>query len=414
MKILLFTDHFYPDLSSGGKLLTDLASGLVEMGNDVQVITCFASYNTNIKGFKKEEFLGVKISRIYENNFSRYNLSGRLLDEILFCIILSIKSILIKEKIDVILTLSSPPFLPFFTMIISWLKKVPYVYIVMDVFPDIAVNLGLIKKNQIITKVWHLISQIALRKSDRIIVLGRCMRKKVKSKIPDQKVPINIIPNWSNSKKNKPIAKENNPFFLDNPELKNKFIIQYSGNLGRFQDFETIINVAQKIKTNTLIHFLIIGEGFQKKWLSEEIKKRSLNNVTLLPFQPEDRLIYSLNACDIALISLKKGTEGLCVPSKFYPILAVGKPIIAIMAEWAEVALVVKGHNLGAVLAQGDTINLVKIITDLSTKPEYIEDIQQRSRNLFLKKFNRLQAIKLYNIVLSKTIAKYENSTSKS
>ena len=413
MKIILFTDHFYPDFSSGGRLLTDLAIGLVEKGHEVQVITCFASYNTNVKGIQNEELSGVKISRIYLNRFSRFNLVGRFLDELLFCIILLIKNLFLQKKVDVILTLSSPPFLPFFTMIVSLIKNTPYVYIIMDVFPDIAINLGLLKSKQKLAKLWQFISKITLKKSAQIIVLGRCMEKIVQAKIPNQSTPINIIHNWSDSRKLKPLNRQNNSFFLEYPELKEKFIIQYSGNLGRFQDFETILSAAQQVQTNYLVHFLIIGEGFQKQWLLEEIKKRSLKNVTLLPFQAEKKLIYSLNACDLALVSLKRGSEGLGVPSKFYPILAVGKPVVAIMAEWAEVALIVKEHGLGSVLEQGNTVGLIETIEKFFNHPELIEQINQRAHNLFLDKFDRSTAIELYQKYLYNAITNKNNENSK-
>lgn len=404
MKILLFTDHFYPNFSSGGRLLTDLALGLVERGHEVQVITCFASYNTSFKGIQNEELSGIKISRIYLNRFSRFNLIGRFFDELLFCITLLVKNLFFRQKVDVILTLSSPPFLPFFTMIISLIKNAPYVYIVMDIFPDIAVNLGLLKSEQKSAKIWQFISKMALEKSAQIIVLGRCMKKIIQTKIPNQATPINIIHNWSDSRKLKPLNRHNNPFFLEYPDLKEKLIIQYSGNLGRFHDFETILSAAKQIQTNSLVHFLIIGEGFQKQWLLEELKKRNLKNVTLLPFQAEENLIYSLNACDLALVSLKRGSEGLGVPSKFYPILAVGKPVIAIMAEWAEVALMVKDYNLGAVLEQGDTIGFIETIEKFLNHPELIEEIAQRTRSLFLDKFDRSIAITLYEKCLYKAI----------
>ena len=404
MKILLFTDHFYPDFSSGGRLLTDLALGLVEKGHEVQAITCFASYNTSFKGIKHEELYGVKISRIYLNRFSRFNLIGRFFDEFLFCIILLVKNLFFQEKVDVILTLSSPPFLPFFTMIVSLIKNTPYVYIVMDVFPDIAINLGLLKSEQKLTKFWQFISKITLDKSAQIIVLGRCMEKIIQAKITSQATPINIVHNWSNSRKLKPLNRDNNPFFLEYPDLKEKFIIQYSGNLGRFQDFETILSAAQQVQTNPLIHFLIIGEGFQKQWLLQELKKRNLKNVTLLPFQAQENLIYSLNACDLALVTLKRGSEGLGVPSKFYPILAVGKPVVAIMAEWAEVALIVKEHGLGSVLDQGNTVGLIETIEKFFNHPELIEEINQRAYSLFLDKFDRSVAIELYQKYLYNAI----------
>jgi glycosyltransferase involved in cell wall biosynthesis len=395
MRILLLTDHFYPDLSSGGRLLTDLAAGLVESGDRVQVITAFASYNTIETGLAKEEFLGVKIERVISTKIERSNIIERLKSELLFCFAVFFKALFSKE-IDIIFTLSSPPFLPIFVLILSKIKQIPYIYVVMDVFPDIAVSLGITESDALIFKIWDSLSKLALHHALRIVVLGRCMLKVIENKVAKSKVPIEIIHNWSNSELIKPISKQENPFLIKHAFLKEKFIVQYSGNLGRFQDFETILVAAEKLRENELTHFLIIGDGVQRQWLVNEIQKRNLKNITLLPFQAQEDLVYSINAADIALVTLKRGAEGLGVPSKFYPILAAGKPVVAIMAEWAEVALTVKEFGIGIVLEQGDVDGLVTAIKQLSTNSDELERMGKRSRELFLQRFDRPYAIEAY------------------
>ncbi|HBB35157.1 MAG TPA: hypothetical protein DDZ80_23010 [Cyanobacteria bacterium UBA8803] len=395
MKILLITDHFYPDLSSGGRLLTDLALGLVEAGNQVQVITASPDVNTAKIQLPNGEFFGVKIDNIRLKNLSKYNLKVRVIYEILFCLTVFFR-VLFYSSADVIFTLSSPPFLPYFVAFLSRLKRIPYVYVVMDVYPDIAINLGLLKPNSKIVKLWDWISILALRNATRVVVLGRCMYNVIHKKMAGSAVPIDIIHNWSNAEKIQPLPRAINPFFINNPHLKEKFIVQYSGNLGRFQDFETILGSAEKLKTNSYIHFLIIGEGFQREWLLNEVERRSLNNVTLLSFQPQEELVYSLNAANVALVTLKRGAEGLGVPSKFYPILAAGKPVLAIMAEWAEVALTVKEFAIGIVLEQDNIDSLAGAINKWSSDPEELDKIGKRSRDLFLQRFDRSYAIEAY------------------
>ncbi len=393
MRILLLTDHFYPDLSSGGRLLTDLALGLVQSGDQVQVLTAFSTYNTTESGLPKEDYLGIKIERMGFKGSSRFNLISRTINEIAFCFAVFFR-VLFHQKPDIILTLSSPPFLPFFVKILSTIKQISYVYVVMDVFPDIAVNMGLLKPDTSIVKVWEQSNKIALKNASRIVVLGRCMYDLIDKKLAPDRVPIDIIHNWSNAELIKPVSKDTNPFFIRYPELKEKFVVQYSGNLGRFQDFETILDAAERIQTHPFIHFLIIGEGFQRQWLIDEVERRGLNNVTLLPFQQD--LIHSLNAADVALVTLKRGAEGLGVPSKVYPVLAAGKPVVAIMGEWAEVALMVKEFDIGIVLEQGDTDGLVKALQQWSSNPEELDSLGKRSREVFLQKFDRPHAIQAY------------------
>jgi glycosyltransferase involved in cell wall biosynthesis len=395
MKILLLTDHFYPDLSSGGRLLTDLALGLVKAGDQVRVITAFASYNTTESGSPEENYLGIQIERVKSTNLLCSSIIGRLVNEISFCFVLFFR-VLYSTGIDVIITISSPPFLPFFVMVLSKIKRIPYTYVVMDVFPDIAINMGLLKPDSLIINFWEMLSRLTLQNAARIVVLGRCMYNVISKKLSNLNVPIDIIHNWSNAEVMNFIPRDTNPFFTKYSYLKDKFIVQYSGNLGRFHEFETILAAAKELENKTRIHFLIIGEGFQRQWLLNEVEKHNLKNVTLLPFQPQEDLVYSLNAADVALVTLKRGAEGLGVPSKFYPVLAVGKPVVAVMNEWAEVALTVKEFGIGITLEQGDTDSLTKAIKQLLSDSNELAQMGKRSRQLFLDRFDRPKAIQAY------------------
>ena len=401
MFITLLTDHFHPDISSGGRLLSELAADIVLRGDQVNVITSNVARNTVEEGVINNSYQGVKINRVYSSSFNRTKLIGRLINEISFCFAVFFHT-LFKSKIDLIVCISSPPFLPFFAMALSKLRRKPWVYVVMDVYPDIAVNLGLLKKDSLIVKVWDKVFNGVLKASTRIVVLGRCMQDIIQLKLGEKNVPIDIIHNWSNSKTMYPITQLTNPFFKDHPELINKFIIQYSGNLGRFQDFETILSAATHLINEERICFMIVGEGYRRKWLLEEIDKRRLTNVRLYPFQSQSDLIYSLNVADIALITLESGAEGLGVPSKFYPILAVGKPIIALMKQTSEVAMIINEYELGTVINQGDVLGLYNAIHEFVNNVGELNDMSVRARKLFLERFDNHIAFKSYRKSLYK------------
>lgn len=395
MFISLLTDHFHPDLSSGGRLLSELAADLVLHGDQVNVITSRIVDDIEGEVVSNESYQGVKIKRVPSSQFNRSKLAGRLINEIIFCFAVFFRTLFIR-KIDLIVCISSPPFLPFFAMVLAKVRRKPWLYIAMDVYPDIAVNLGLLRKDSLIVKVWDTVFNGVLKDSTRIVVLGRCMQNIIRLKLGKKKVPIDIIHNWSNSKNMYPIKKQTNPFFKDHPELINKFIIQYSGNLGRFQDFETILSAAKLLINEDRICFMIVGEGFRRKWLLEEIDKRGLTNVRLYPFQSQDDLIYSLNVADIALITLESGAEGLGVPSKFYPILAVGKPIIALMKQTSEVAMTINEHGLGTVIEQGDIVGLHDAIHRFASNVDELNDISVRARKVFLERFDNQVAFESY------------------
>lgn len=401
MRILILSDHFYPDLSSGGRLWTELSAALVERGEVVSVLTTFSAYNSEVAGTTREIYRGISIRRVASTRFARGNLVGRLANELSFCILVFFRA-LIQPKPDVILTLSSPPFLPLFVALLSKFRRVPFVYVMYDVFPDIAVQTGLLKRDALIVKFWEKISRLTLRNATRIVVIGRCMQEVIEAKLASVNVPIDVIHNWSDSRQFYRIPREENPFFNRFPELHDKFIVQYSGNLGRFQDFETILGVAEQLSAVSGIHFLIIGDGFRRQWLITEVEKRGLDNVSLLPFQPQAELVYSLNAADVSLVTLERGAEGLGVPSKFYPILAVGKPVVAIMHPSAEVARTVREAQIGEVVQQGDVSGLSAVVRRLAGNQAATERMGARSLELFLREFDMPIAVQHYQGALGR------------
>lgn len=401
MRILILSDHFHPDLSSGGRLWTELSAALVERGEMVSVLTAFSSYNSEFAGSARDVYRGINIRRVASTRFARKNLAGRLSNEVSFCISVFSRAVF-HPRPDVILTLSSPPFLPLFVTLLSKLRRIPFVYVMYDVFPDIAVQTGLLAPGSPIVKFWGGFSKLALRNATRIVVIGRCMQEVIETKIGSANVPIDVIHNWSDSRQLYPISRSKNPFFERFPELRDKFIVQYSGNLGRFQDFETILGVAEQLLPRTEIHFLIIGDGFRRQWLTDEIDKRNLLNVSLLPFQPQAELIYSLNAADVSLVTLERGAEGLGVPSKFYPILAVGKPVVAVMHTSAEVARTVREAQVGEVVRQGDVSGLAAVVRQLAGDRGATEEMGVRSLELFLREFDLPVAVQRYQRVLER------------
>lgn len=399
MRILLLTDHFYPDLSSGGRLLTDLSGVLAEKGEWVHVLTTYSRYNTTETGPPREHYKGFFIERVPSSEFSRSNILGRSLNELSFCFS-ALWRALFTVRPDVICVISSPPFLPVFVYVLSFFRKIPYVYIMMDVFPDLAVKLGMLSPDSLMVRIWNFISHRALGGASRIVVLGRCMKQVIEGKLNESAVPVEVIHNWADRERLFPLSRPGNPFFDKHPYLRDKFIVQYSGNLGRFQDFETILSAAEELANDPQISFLIIGEGYRRHWIEGEIAKRNLSNTILLPFQDQEDLLYSLNAADVALVTLERGAEGLGVPSKFYPILAVGKPVIAIMSPSSEVALTTLEHDLGYVVEQENVQALVSLIKHIASNSEECDLKGQRARDAFIRHFDRSISTERYREVL--------------
>ena len=281
--------------------------------------------------------------------------------------------------------------------LVGWImKKIKgqrYIFLIHDIYPDIAIKLGYLKENSPIVKLWNKINRLILKDADTIVVLGNYMKKVIEKKTRD-KEKIEVIPNWADENFIKPLEKKNN-WFSKKYGLEDKFVVLYSGNIGLFQRLETIIEAAERLTDKNII-FLFIGDGGKKEKLKELVNEKNLKNIKFLPYQPLEVLPYSLTSSDVSIITLEKGAEGLGVPSKTYNIMASGRPILALVGENCEIAEIIKESNCGFRCNQDDVDKAVKILSSLYEKQEQLKIMGERARRYFESHFTRSQITKEY------------------
>ncbi|HEX7003897.1 MAG TPA: glycosyltransferase family 4 protein [Trueperaceae bacterium] len=394
-RLLLLSEHFYPTEATCGRLLTALSEDLVAQGLEVSVLTSFSVHSASRSKSRRETYRGVDICRVRSLRLPRSRVLCRLLNEMSLTLTIFLNALL-RPGLERIMVTSSPPFLAPAAALVAAIRRVPLIYLVMDVYPDIAAVTGHLERGSLLYRTWDAVCRFALKRSTRVVVLGECMRNVIRAKTAGEEVAIEVVPNWADGEEIFPIADDENRFFASHPGLEGRFLVQYSGNFGLFHDFETIIDAAEALKDREEIHFLIIGKGARKRWIEEQIAGRGLNNVTLLPYMPRSELNFSLNAQSVSLVTLERGTEGLSVPSKFYPLLAAGKPVIAVMNQAAEVARVVENEGVGVVVEQQDVEGLVAAIERLSESPRLCALMGQRAREVQQRRFDRRHAVRRY------------------
>ena len=158
-----------------------------------------------------------------------------------------------------------------------------------------------------------------------------------------------VIPNWADGHAITPVAHDDNPLRRD-WGLEGKFVVGYSGNLGRAHEFETILGAAERLKNDPRIRFLFIGSGAQAESVRTAAAKRGLDNLMFQPYQPREMLKFSLGAADAHLVVLRPDLEGLIVPSKTYGCLAAGRPVIFMGDPQGEIGRMLAGVRCGAVM----------------------------------------------------------------
>jgi len=396
-KFFFVSEVFYPDEVSTAGLFTDLAIELAKKNIQVDVWCAQPSYTTIIRQPRKIKLKGVNITYLPSTNYFKDHLLGRLVNYITFSFSLFFKLIFSKEKSPVF-TVTNPPILGAIVMVTCYLKKRKFIYIILDVYPDGIIRLGKISAQNLVSKIWKNVNRLILGRAEKILVLGRDMIDWVISINSNVRDRIHYIPHWQNEDLFHYIQYTENPFVIEH-NIQDKFVVQYSGNMGLWHDMQIFAKVAKKLE-NDGVTFFFIGGGMRKKEHFNEWNNEVPSNTKVLPFQPKEKLGESLTACHAALITLRKGLEGMAVPSKLYGILAAGIPVLAVVPENSEIALVVNEENCGFVIKPGDEIGLVNAITELKLNIEKRTIMGENARNAFNKKYTtQVSAEKYYEII---------------
>jgi glycosyltransferase involved in cell wall biosynthesis len=400
VKILLINQYFYPDYSATSQIMTDLAEDFVKKGAEVSIIASRGHYlGQEVKLKRKEIYKGMKIYRVLCTNFGKRTLLGRFVDYFSFYLSSIFKSLLIKKH-DFVITLSTPPLISQIGALLKFIKGSKFIYWVQDIYPDTAVRLKLLKNENLFTKILYLLSKFTLKKANRIVALGDYMKEIIVSK-GIKKDKISVIHNWSDGSTIYPISKKEN-WFLDKFDLRDRFIILYSGNMGMGHCFSTILEGVRELKGFDDIVFLFIGDGIRKKEIEEFKKRNTLANIKFLPYQRREDLNFSLNSGDIHLISLENGLEGHIVPSKIYGIMAAGKPVIYIGPKNSEIADIIFESDCGFVIEEGDVNGFRNAIVNLYDDESLRKDMGLKAREYFEDYFDRkLSTEKFFNLLKS-------------
>lgn len=248
---------------------------------------------------------------------------------------------------------------PFFYLIAGWfsrLRGLPYIIHVMDLQPDMLGALGKMKKEGFLYRLTSRMGNAALRNAHQVIVIGDCMQDLIRSKgVAAERIV--SIPNIASNEKTTSIEKAQNPF-LKKHGIQDKFIILYSGNMGYAHQFDTILKVSQELSEHPDILFLFVGKGSRRVEIENFVEENQPENVLLLGFLPLEDLQYSLGGADVHFISLRKGFEGIMVPSKFYGCLASGKAILYEGSAAGEIAKELKRSDSGKAVLPDDVAAL--------------------------------------------------------
>ena len=358
LKILLINQYYPPDTSATANIAYKIAE-ILSKKHSVTVLAGRPSYNPkNIHPwylFYTFDQGKVKIQRVGSTAYSRHHIVGRIINYLTFILLATLRSL--PNKADVFLSMTDPPIVAVIGAILSYFRRKPFCYYIQDLHPDMALASGLVQHGPLVY-IWDNIHRWALRISSLIIVLGEDMRKRIIEKgIEPEK--IDVVRHGATIYENLPSP--------DHPIVQEircgfSFMIIHAGNLGFYGAWNTLIEAAKLLKQEN-VGFVFVGDGAAKPMIKRLAS--SCDNVRFLPFRPLEEVPYVLAAGDIHIVTVRRGLEGMVVPSKLYPILAAGRPVLVVVPKNTDVFEIVTQNGCGIVADPDDPWSVVSAVRSL-------------------------------------------------
>lgn len=392
--ILIITDSYPPEIRSAALLMKDLADGLADKGHNVFVATSYPKYNLidSERAVWPEiaDENGVKVLRIktlphHKVNFIIRGISQLLMPYIFFR---KIKEN-IKEKIDIVIV-HSPP-LPL-TLVAYKVKKfygAKYVLNLHDIFPQHAIDLGILKKWKHWPAIWlfERMEKNAYKNSDLIIVPSNEHKKFIEEKRNMPKEKTQVVYHWIDSEPFLKIKKTDR--FRKLYGLENKFIFLFGGVLGPSQGLDLFIRIADKIRKNKDIIFLFVGDGSVKEKLVKMANELKLENIVFKSFVSLEEYPELVKDCDVGIISLTSRNTTPAVPAKILGYMAAAVPIVAFLHKESEGLLIVKKAKCGYGGISSDEEKAMEIILKMYNEKEKMKEYGENGLKYLLENMEK-------------------------
>jgi colanic acid biosynthesis glycosyl transferase WcaI len=398
-RLIFINRYFYPDHSATSQILGDLAFALAGGGTDVAVITSRQRYDdAKAQLPAREEAGGVDIHRVWSAQFGRDNLALRVLDYATFYFAAAWTLLRLCRSGDIVIAKTDPPLISVIAAAVAFVRRARLVNWLQDIFPETAAVLGVGgRPARLIFWPLRMLRNLSLRGATSNVTIGERMADWVRGKgVASSR--ITIIHNWAASALIRPVPATENPLRRE-WGLDGRFVVGYSGNLGRAHELDTILDAMSELARQETANglqplFLFIGGGAKHSVLRREVEKRGLTNFQTRPYQPASLLAESLSVADVHLISLRPELEGLIVPSKLYGVLAAGRPAVFIGDQDGEVARALHAARCGFSVSAGDGRLLARHIATLASDPAACAAIGERARAEFSARYDKDIAVR--------------------
>ena len=370
MKILVLNLYYPPDTSATAKMAAAFLKPLAAK-HEVTLICGRPSYDpTERRAWRlwQTERLGMTVVRVGSTDYPRTQMVRRVLNYLSY-VALSVPRALFV-RCDVVLAMTDPPFEGIVGAFVAMLKRKPFVYDICDLYPDMALG-GSIVSPGLLARVWERLHRWALRRATRVIVLGDDMKARIIAKgvTPER---VTIVRYGVELDVASSAAPELDSEVMSAIRSGFRFVLLHAGNLGFYGAWQTLLAAARELEGDG-VGLVFVGDGAQRASL-EAAAARS-TNVRFLPFFPPTKVASVLAAGDAHVITIKRGLEGVVVPSKMYGILAAGRPIVALASQQTDAASLGAREGFGVAADPDNPAELVAIVRALLGDPQRLAEM---------------------------------------
>lgn len=406
MHVMILNQTFYPDVAATAQHMWDLARHLDDSGHHVTAITSQSVYGSSERFSETHQRIrNITIHRVRQTAFGKVHTLGRMADFLSFYVSAFWKMNSLPAP-DVILALTSPPMIAILghwqkLFRHPWNRRIALVNHVMDLYPDAAVAMGILKPSHPLTRFLVGLTRRTIQSCDAVIALGTDMKHRLMDTYlhPGHDERVHVVPPWADQNEIFPTDRDSNPLRTE-LGLQQDFVLLYSGNFGQAHDVETFIHTIRATRDQIGLKWCFSGGGQGIKLLQELASKEKWDHVRFLPYQPREKLNDLLNLADVHLISQSPAYTGIVVPSKLFGILSAGKPAIMVGPSQAEASRILIESRSGFVIRPGDVEAMTHAIQQLRDDPNLRQQMGERARQIFCEQYDcRLSCTRIETIL---------------
>jgi hypothetical protein len=381
-KIVFITQVYPPDPAAVGQQLADVASDLAARGRSVTVLTADRGYDDPTVRYPRHQTRdGVRIVRLRWSSFGKRSMVVRLAGGLSFILQATLRALFTRDVSRLVLT-TVPVMSPLAGAALALMGRFGVVYWIMDLNPDQLVALGVIKRGSLLVRGLDRCNVLLLRHAAAVIVCDQYMAQRVRHKL-DPGDRLHVVTPWAHDQHLEPVPHDVNPFRATHI-ADGRRVVMYSGNHALTNPLGTLLEAAERLVDDRRLMFLFVGGGAGKK----EVERRRLPNVLSLPYQPFEKIKYSLSAADVHVVTIGSSVVGIVHPSKIYGAMAVGRPILAFGPRQSHVGEIV-AQGTGWQLEHGDVDGAVAALRVIAELPaDALEAMGSRAKTLLRERFD--------------------------